>query len=309
MMKKNIYTGRESFTEISEAIEAFGLNFEVVKKPLQFNAGGFQSVPDKMVTVRTDRKENNYLGIVGSSYEVVQNLQHFEPFQDFANNGIMTFENGGYFGNGERTFVQGILPNALVINEDTGDVTVKYITVCSSHDGTIALQVFITPIRIICHNTFMYAIKSGEHKVKIKHTKTAKNRLVDAVQLINNALEAYNEYDEFVLASTKTREFNSKEVENFVNLILPQEGKELSTRRKNQRFELIETINSGIGQKEIEKMNLYKLWNGVTCWTNNVLPSEKKDTLEFVTYATGEKINTFAFGLAQNILKNDMVLA
>ncbi len=62
------------------------------------------------------------------------------------------------------------------------DVTKKYITIVSSHDGTISLQAFVSPYRIICGNTFMLAIKTGQNKTKIKHTKSATEKLNEAVK-------------------------------------------------------------------------------------------------------------------------------
>lgn len=299
-----------SYTEISEAISAFGLDFEVEKTPLYINKGGLQKVGGKVATVRTDTKK--VLGIVGETYEIVQNAEQFGVFQEFADKGIVTFENGGIFDDGARTYIQAVLPETIEVNLDRGDVIRKFITICSSHDGSLALQAFVTPIRIVCTNTFQLSIQTGEHKVKIKHTKTASEKLSQAIETIQKALYLYKGFDEFISASLRTKEYNSKETEKFVELILPSKGKDISTRTKNMRIELLETIHSGIGQSEIPGNNLYKLFNGVTCYTNNVLPSKgktEKNPFEFVTFATGNNLNSHAWNVANNVLKNDMLLA
>jgi phage/plasmid-like protein (TIGR03299 family) len=298
-----------SYTEIGEAIAAFGLNFEVEKSPLYINKGGLQKIGGKVATVRTDTKK--VLGIVGESYEIVQNSDQFGVFQEFADKGIISFENGGIFDDGARTYIQAVLPETIEVNIDRGDVIRKFITLCSSHDGSLALQAFVTPTRIVCTNTFQYAIQNGEHKVKIKHTKTAQEKLEQAIDTIQKALDIYKGFDEFISASLRTKEYNEKETEKFVELILPSKGKEISTRTKNMRIELLETIHSGIGQAEIPANNLYKLFNGVTCYTNNVLPAKgkgEKNPFEFVTFATGNTLNSHAWNVANNVLKNDMIL-
>lgn len=297
------------YSDINEAMNAFGLAFEVEKVPLFINKGGLKRVENTVATVRTDTRD--ILGIVGHKYEVVQNSEQFGVFQEFADKKIISFENGGVFEGGSRTYIQAVLPECIDINPDRGDIIKKMVTICSSHDGTLALQAFVTPIRIICTNTFQVAIDSGQHKTKIKHTKTANLKLVQAIETIQNALNMYGHFDEFILNSTKTKEFSEKETQKFVELLLPSTAKEVSTRTRNQRSELLETIFSGIGQAEIQKNNLYKLFNGVTSWTNNILPQKgkgNKNPLEFVTFASGNSINMRAFDISKKILKNELVL-
>ena len=296
----------ECYTKISEAINAFGLDFEVAKTPIFTNIDNeLEAYGDKIITYRTDN--NTRLGVVGNGYEIVQNMAQFDVFQQFADKGLVSFEQGGVFGGGRRTYIQAVLPSTIDINN--GDITKKYITICSSHDGTIALQAFVTPIRIWCGNTFNLAIKTGQHKEKIKHTVSAPARLIEAINTIENALETYKEYEEFLIASARTKEYNDKEVEKFVELILANESPKLSTRKTNQRIELLDSIYTGIGQDSIDKNNLYKLWNGVTTWTNNVLGAKKENSLEFVTYASGANINTLAYNTATKILKGELVLS
>lgn len=295
----------ECYTNIAEAISAFNLDFAVAKTPIYTNIDNeLEAYGDKVITYRTDNKQT--LGVVGNGYEIVQNMAQFDVFQKFADEGLISFEQGGVFGGGRRTYIQAVLPSTIDINN--GDITKKYITICSSHDGTIALQAFVSPVRIWCGNTFNLAIKTGQHKSKIKHTVSAPARLIEAITTIENALETYHEYDEFLLASTRTKEFNDKEVEKFIELILPNDGK-LSTRKTNQRIELLDSIHTGIGQDSIDKNNLYKLWNGVTTWTNNVLGAKKENPLEFVTYASGANINNHAYDTATKILKGELVLS
>lgn len=300
------------FTNITEAINEFGLNFEVAKTPLYTEINGVkEQYGDKVATYRTDTEMT--LGIVGNGYEIVQNLEQFAVFQNFADEGVISFENGGVFGDGKRTFIQAVLPSTIDVNLDRMDVTKKYVTIVSSHDGTISLQAFVTPVRIVCTNTFQYAIQTGKHKSKIKHTKTAKEKLEEAVNLINNSLEIYKGYDEFIHASNSTKEFNDNEINKFIEMLLPavptKKGKEISTRKLNQRLELLTAIHEGIGQDVIPNMNAYKLWNGVTTWTNNVIGGKRDNALEYVTFNSGADINMTAYNLVQKVVENPSILS
>lgn len=304
-----------SYKTVEEALEASGLNFIVEKKKLQFNFGGFKTVPDKMVTIRTDKKDSDecYLGTVGNNYEVIQNIEQFQVFNEFAKEGIISFENAGIFGNGEKTYVQVLLPNCIEINSDRGDIIEKYITIVNSHDGTISLQAFISPIRIVCRNTFNAAIRTTKEKNKIKHTKNAQDKLKAAVEMLNKSLEIYNEFDEFVIAANRTKEFSDSETKNFVKILMPEkENSKFLTRTENRQSELIETIYNGIGQNEIGKHNLYWLFNGVTNYYNNILPLKgniEKNPFEYTLLKSGYNGNLAGYELCKKVLSNDLILA
>ncbi len=298
----------ETYTNIAEAISAFGLDFTVEKTPIFTNIDNeLKEFGDKVITFRTDN--NQTLGVVGKGYEIVQNLAQFGAFETFAKKGLVSFENGGVFSGGSKTYIQCVLPSTIEIGNG-GDITKKYITICSSHDGSIALQCFISSVRIWCGNTFNLAIKTGSLKTRIKHTKTANIKMVEAITMIDKSLEAYNVYDEFLIASARTKEYNEQEVKKFVDLVIPSTNAEKdSTRKKNQRFELLENIYNGIGQNEIKQNSLYKLFQGVTGYTNNVIAKKKQDKMEYLTLGTGYDFNAQGYEVAKKVLKGELVLA
>ncbi len=79
---------RETYTNIEEAISGFGLDFTVEKTPLYTNINGIlQQYDDKVATYRTDNELT--LGTVGESYEIVQNIDQFGVFQQFADEGVI----------------------------------------------------------------------------------------------------------------------------------------------------------------------------------------------------------------------------
>jgi phage/plasmid-like protein (TIGR03299 family) len=300
-------TENVAYTNITEAISAFNLDFTVAKAPLFASINGENVPTEKVATYRTDT--NNVLGIVGKGYEIVQNINQFDAFETFAEKGLVSFENGGVFSGGSKTYIQCVLPSTIEIG-NSGDITKKYITICSSHDGSIALQCFISSVRIWCSNTFNLAIKTGSLKTRIKHTKTANIKMVEAITMIDKSLEAYNVYDEFLMASSRTKEYNDSEVKKFVDLVIPSTSVEKdSTRKLNQRNELLENIYNGIGQREIKQNTLYKLFQGVTGYSNNIVGEKKKDKMEFLTLGTGYDFNAQGYEVAKRVLQNDLILS
>ena len=298
------------YTEINEAISAFGLDFRVNKQDLYVKSGDdFKVYEDRVCTYREDT--NKILGIVGRGYEVVQNIEQFEAFQKFADDGTASFESGGVVNGGKRTYIQVVLPSTIDIDLDKGDIIKKYVTIVSSHDGSISLQSFISPFRVACKNQFHRLIKTGEQRTKIKHTKSALMKLNEAIEIFGRAEEKYQEFDEFILSSVKSKELSDAETNKFVEMIFPSivGEKEISTRLRNHRNELKEYIHSGVGQDIIEKHNVYKHFNGVTGYVNNILSRSKEDKFQYITYATGSSLNTRAYDISTKLLKGELVLA
>ncbi len=110
---------------------------------------------------------------------------------------------------------------------------------------------------------------------------------------------------------TTQRSLTTGKINKFIELLLPAiptKKTEISTRKENQRLDLLNAIHTGKGQEVIDRMNAYKLWNGVTTWTNNVLGSKKENSFEFVTFNNGADINLNAYNLVQDVIKNPLML-
>ena len=54
----------------------------------------------------------------------------------------------------------------------------------SSHDGTAAWRVIVTPVRIVCANTQRMALRQAKATYAIRHTRTAKAKIAQARQAL-----------------------------------------------------------------------------------------------------------------------------
>ena len=103
-------------------------------------------VPSKKAVVRTDT--NDVLGVVGNSYVPVQNRQAFGFLDAIAAEGGIRYHTAGALRRGERIWLLGKLPGQIRV-KGSDDLTEKYLLlVATRHDGTSALRVFFTPIRV-----------------------------------------------------------------------------------------------------------------------------------------------------------------
>ena len=163
----------EEFT-IERAIEAAKLDYLVTKEPIyrQFGDENIE-IPDKFVTV--NNWNNEILGMVGSRYEVLQNKEAFSPFQILADESGAKITTAGALGNGERVWVLAKLPQ--VLEPLRGDHVELFMLLSNSHDGSQAVSIRFTPIRVVCQNTLTAAMNGTVETISLKHTQSIKGRL------------------------------------------------------------------------------------------------------------------------------------
>lgn len=288
----------------SEAIEMASANYQVEKYPLirisptqleLLKAG--ETLTDLSVknligshfaNVRTDN--DTTLGIVGESYGVVQNSKAFE-FIDFIkeSTGVQPIiETAGIIGQGERMFISAAIGEDMELSPN--DRVKSYVVFTNTHNGKGALQVFFTPIRVVCQNTLNMAIKGATNKLIFKHTRHVNTRLDWEIELnrqravaLFSAQKTFSEKFLQQMQDFKGQKVNEQYVRDFAaNLYLSDKDyKEyikaghkieslegLATQTKNRIERLRQSIDFGVGQ------DLYrgsKLWliNGLTTMLHN----------------------------------------
>jgi phage/plasmid-like protein (TIGR03299 family) len=153
---------------------------------------GVTTIPitDHFATVRTHpvTGKPDVLGVVGSGYTVVQNEEHCELLNLLVDEAGAHFETAGSLRGGRETFVTMKLPHTLTLDtghgaEHSDDIDL-YLAAMSSHDGTAAWRVIVTPVRIVCANTQRMALNAAKSSYAIRHTRTARSRIAQALQAL-----------------------------------------------------------------------------------------------------------------------------
>jgi phage/plasmid-like protein (TIGR03299 family) len=221
-----------------EAIKNANLDYEVDKAKVQF----FPAT-DKQIWVEghyaTYRKDTyDYLGMVKSRYEIVQNRDAFGFFDSIIDEGEAIFETAGALGNGERIFLVAKLPSDFEIG---GEKIEKYIMLTNSHDGSSSVIAGMTNIRVVCNNTLQAALKGLENKVSINHISGAKDKLKEAHRVMGIASNYSNQVQDIFnrMADRKMTEgqyrdyFEAIFTPEYKTVMTAAEEKEMSTRLKN----------------------------------------------------------------------------
>jgi len=173
----------------AEAIAAAGLDWDVIQKDVytRDTLGGFRAIPNKKAIVREDTDE--VFAVMGSGYTPTQNRDAAGPMMDgVIALGEAVYETAGSLFNGRRIFLLAKLPNEITINKD--DVVQPYILLSNSHDGTTALRMQLTPIRVVCWNTLSAALRGTSKGFYAKHTRNILSRAAEARDILGLA-DAY----------------------------------------------------------------------------------------------------------------------
>jgi phage/plasmid-like protein (TIGR03299 family) len=152
-------------------------------------------LPDKFATVRTHPKtgETDYLGVVGSDYVPFQNEACCDLLNTLVDESGAHFETAGSLREGRQTFVTMKLPKAMTV-AGVDDIDL-YLAVTNSHDGSSALRVDATPIRIVCKNTQRAALKASRASYKFRHTSGAKGRVAEAREALGLMWTYFEEFE------------------------------------------------------------------------------------------------------------------
>jgi hypothetical protein len=152
----------------------------------------------------------------------------------------------------------------LVINKDRFKANLNFVT---SHDGTMANEVFDSMIRIVCMNTFQWSRQAAADKFKVYHTKNASFALEGLADLLNAILKGRAEAAEVMeyLASHKC-DSNDALAMAAGYFCEATDSVKLSTRAFNAATEIADLFSNGIGNAG---RSLYDLLNGATeYWTS-----------------------------------------
>jgi phage/plasmid-like protein (TIGR03299 family) len=88
------------------------------------------------------------------------------------------------------------------------DETKLYLIVYTSHDGSVAVQSAITPVRVMCQNTLNLAMRRAKQSFKIRHTQTVDGKIAAARETLGLTLGYMDEFEK------QAQELFSREVTN-----------------------------------------------------------------------------------------------
>ena len=234
----------EAFAYDEEAfIKEAGLDWEAEKRQLSRKVDDIYTPANAWEVVRTS--DGSVLAdSVGARFTIVQNKAAFKWFKPWLEAKEAALHTAGALFDGSRVWVLAKL-NRDPMEIAAGDIVEKYVLLSHSHDGSLALRVGFTPIRVVCWNTLSMAHSADASKlIRLKHTKnvhTNLENLRDTMNMMNAEFEATAE--QYRLLAKKS--INQADVKKYVKKVFGfDEMEDVSTKSKNifeRVYELMET--------------------------------------------------------------------
>lgn len=200
----------------ADAIRAAGLDWSVEKRPLYLADG--RSV-DAFATVRAS--DGRILGDhVGPGYTILQNSEAFAWFDPFVVSSQATLETAGSLRKGAVVWVLARLARrASVIVPKADDRVEKYLLLSNSHDGTLAVRVGFSPIRVVCANTLAMAHTDGASALlRVKHTSNLASAL-DAIRDTINGADRKFESTAEQYRQLAARDISARDLDRYVSRV------------------------------------------------------------------------------------------
>lgn len=209
----------EGTASAEEAIDLANLGWDVALEELLLRIGDttrrcftqqgevvqdVMRVPGWFATVRTDLPRNEparVLGCVRSQYKPIQNSEAFGIADALLGEGVQ-FETAGSLRNGKITWMLTKKIDSLAIKDDKVD---QYLLITNAHDGTRALRILFTPIRVVCMNTLRWAMAGAANSVKIRHIGNVANQVAEARHVLGLADVYFSRYAVMANALTEIK--------------------------------------------------------------------------------------------------------
>lgn len=155
----------------SDALRMAGLDWNVVQRNIQVCGGA--KIQNYKANVRDS--DGAVLGVVSERYKIVQNAEAFE-FTDSLIGGDVRYETAGSLNGGRKIWLLAKLPETEIV----GDKTEPYLCFTNTHDGSGAIRVCMTPIRVVCNNTLNLALCSARRAWSVRHTGDMASKMHEA---------------------------------------------------------------------------------------------------------------------------------
>jgi phage/plasmid-like protein (TIGR03299 family) len=276
----------EDIYDWQRACSKAGLDWEAELVPL-VTADTHTQVAQRAVRRKSDSR---ILGAVGPRYTILQNRAAFQWFQPFLNAKEAALHTAGSLCQGRRVWVLAKLHRDPLIIAP-GDEVEKFILLSHSHDGSLAVRVGFTPVRVVCANTLAMAHGSAASQlIRCKHTRDIHHNLDNiraTMNLANQEFEATAEQYRLLAR----RSINQADLHKYVKQVL-QVGESVVDQ-------VIALCESGKGNNLLAVRGTYwSAYNGVTEWLSYQRGRSPGNRLNSLWFGDGAALNRRALETA-----------
>jgi phage/plasmid-like protein (TIGR03299 family) len=282
------------------------LDWTVSAEPLYLADG--RKAPRVALVRNTDG--NPILGTAGPSYTPIQNSEWFGILNAACEKHGVAIKTAGALGQGERVWMLADMHEAITVNAAGGEDNVKgYMLVDTAHDGSGAANFRFTPIRVVCQNTLGAATSENPAVIKVRHTKSAADRVKLAEQLVSGMAKAAKETGE-TFNELARKVLNVDQIRAYIESVFPtpKNAAEITEHLRAKRATVEQLVYEGKGS-ELSGRTAWGVYNAVTEYIDHVKPSEAKSQAAVLKaqtsalFGAGDELKSAALAEAVKLLR------
>ena len=251
-----------------DALQLAGLNWRVMQEPIY--TAMEELVDGYKANVRdSDRK---VLGVVTDRYRVIQNDEAFAFTDELLGAGVK-YETAGSLQGGRKVWLLAHMPHEYIIS---GERISPYLLFSNTHDGSGAIKVALTPIRVVCQNTLNLALAGAKRSWSMIHTGDIREKMQEAKDTL---FLAENYMDELgkEFEALRMKKLTDKQVMEYIEILLPiedgstpQQEKNMKRLREDMKIRYFDAPDlQGVGK------NAYRFVNAVSDFATHAEPLRK----------------------------------
>jgi phage/plasmid-like protein (TIGR03299 family) len=176
----------------------------------------------------------------------------------------------------------------------------KYLLLSHSHDGSLAVRVGFSPIRIVCANTLAMAHNSDASKLlRFRHTKDIHENLANIREVINLANQQFQATaEQYKLLARKS--VNQADLAKYVRKVFKvEDGKDAGTRMNNIMEEIVSLAEAGRGNDlPSVRGTLWTAYNGFSEWLSHQRGNNQQNRLNSLWFGDSATMNRQALAAA-----------
>ncbi len=272
-----VFDNARKMTTRDMLVESHCADWNVRLRPIDEALSSVYATTPNMFVVERDNPftpgEVDALAIVGKRYRTASN----EEVAAFGDTVIEVsggrWETMGSLDSGRRFFGALAFTDSIVLDPNgRADKIDKYLTVASSHDGTMQVTALKTNVRVVCANTLGQALRQNSGKFTARHTGDIKGRIEDARAALGMAV-AYDAEFEAEMTRLIQTELNRTQWLDLVESIYPKPEKDTkgALSKWNSKVDLVDAIYLGTGDQGDTMSNITgTAWGALNALTERV---------------------------------------
>ena len=247
-----VFTEEKTTQEMLDLASLSNWNVRLEDMPIPSHLTSDKNYQYVLRTNPTDNTQTDVLGVVGERYHVMQNEDLFS-FGDNILDGGGRWETAGSIKGGRVVFGALALERETILDPSgVADKVKTYLLINTSHDGSIAIQASITPVRVVCANTLNLALNTTRKKggvkqsFKIRHTQTASGKVAVARETLGLAHKYMDSFDVMANAMIQA-EVSAQQFNDIILAAYPKPEKDSkgSLKKWENKIDVINDIYTG----------------------------------------------------------------